>query len=173
YNGVPGRIITHFAVFTMQIDGHTLTQIPFLILDLGNQDVILGDGWMAHFDVLPDMRNRRLFWRTPPASRPSFARNLQIPRSLLRTKKSTANHQLDADRRCRIMEHDDKRRLDGPGSGVGIMGIRLLKNKSVAFEDLNLVKVEAILTKNNPGDIEKANPSTKPSSDLDIDILEI
>lgn len=66
YNGIPGRKITHFIVLTLKIDSYVLPEIPFLILDLGNQDVILGDGWMSHFDVLPDMRNRKLFWRTPP-----------------------------------------------------------------------------------------------------------
>ena len=51
YDGIPGRIITHFVVISMNIDGFRLPKIPFLILDLGNQDVILGDAWMAHYDV--------------------------------------------------------------------------------------------------------------------------
>ena len=57
YDSFPGRIITHFIVATMCIDGYTLTGILFLILDLGDQNIILGDAWMAHFDVHPDLRH--------------------------------------------------------------------------------------------------------------------
>jgi hypothetical protein len=61
YNGVAGRAITHVISFDLEIDGYKLPNIPFLILDLGNQDAILGAGWMEHFDVLPDLKNRKLY----------------------------------------------------------------------------------------------------------------
>ncbi|KAI1002534.1 hypothetical protein K3495_g5666 [Podosphaera aphanis] len=144
YNGVPGRIITKFVVFTMKIDGHTLDQTPFLVLDLGNQDVILGDGWMAHFDVLPDRKNRKLFWRTPPIQKISFAGNLQIPRSLLRKPNPLRCHQLNANRWSQLMEHDDKRRLIGSRSGVGAMGIKLLSTKQVTFDECESTEIEPI-----------------------------
>ena len=60
YDGASGKAITHVILFNMLIDGYLLKQQPFLVLDLGNQDAILGDGWMDYYDVLPDMRNRRL-----------------------------------------------------------------------------------------------------------------
>ena len=92
YNWVPGRLITHFLIITMIIDGHTLPKIPFLILDLGKQDVILGDAWMAHFDVLPDLRHKRLFWRSPPKSKTSFQKEIVIPRSLLQVTPPRYHH---------------------------------------------------------------------------------
>ena len=43
YNGAAGSSITHFIVFNIKIDGYQLAEIPFLILDLGNYNAILGD----------------------------------------------------------------------------------------------------------------------------------
>lgn len=151
YNGIPGRKITHFIVLTMKIDGYILPEIPFLILDLGNQDVILGDGWMSHFDVLPDMRNRRLFWRTPPRSKLSFARHIKIPRASLYPKRDSVDYQKDADRRSQAIDHDDKRRRDGQRSENKNTEIRILSkgeslNKRVKAEKNNVL----ILDSNTP-----------------------
>ena len=43
YNGAAGSSITHFMVFNIKIDGYQLAEIPFLILDLGNYNAILGN----------------------------------------------------------------------------------------------------------------------------------
>ena len=43
YNGVAGNSITHYIIFNIKIDGYRLAEIPFLILDLGNHNAILGD----------------------------------------------------------------------------------------------------------------------------------
>lgn len=118
YNGVLGRLITQFLVITMIIDGHTLSKIPFLILDLGNQDVILGDAWMAHFDVLPDLRHKKLFWRTPPKAKPSFQKEIVIPRSLLQPVLPRPDHQADADRRDRAILLDEQRAAAGHKSNT-------------------------------------------------------
>ena len=85
YNGVAGNSITHYMIFDIEIDGYQLAKIPFLILDIGNHDAILGDAWMDHFDVLPDLRNRKLYWRSPLKKRLSFTCILYIPRSLITT----------------------------------------------------------------------------------------
>ncbi|KAI1007317.1 hypothetical protein K3495_g897 [Podosphaera aphanis] len=118
----------------MIIDGFTLPKIPFFILSLGNQDAILGDGWMAHFDVLPDLRNRKLFWRTPPISKPSFAREIAISRSTLQPrtpKKQRLRHQADANRRDTEMAMEDKRRNDGASpTSNPVIALRLLTRKT-------------------------------------------
>ena len=97
----------------MIIDGHTLSKIPFLILDLGKQDVILDDTWMAHFDVLPDLRHKRLFWRDPPKFKPSFQKEIVIPRSLLQVTPPRYDHQADADRRDKAILVDQERAAAG------------------------------------------------------------
>ncbi len=42
YNSTTGRAITYTVCFDLEIDGYKLPNIPFLILNLGNQDAILG-----------------------------------------------------------------------------------------------------------------------------------
>lgn len=133
YDGVAGRIITHFIVANMQIDNHTLSQVPFLILDLGNQDAILGDGWMAHFDVLPDLRNKCLFWRSSPENIVSFSRQLQIPRSALQQSTPCHHHQKDVSRRDTLFDLEGKRRSDGRNF-AHMAALRLNTCKKVSFE---------------------------------------
>lgn len=136
YNGVPGRIITHFVLFDLFIDGYTLLQIPFLILDHGNHDVILGEGFMAHFDILPDMRHRKLIWRTKPEPTPSFARQLTVPRSALLPRKPSLSHQYDSDRRTKAIEADDKRRSDGQLPHIALLRESPLKPpRHITFTD--------------------------------------
>jgi hypothetical protein len=112
YDGVHGKVITHFVVYTIKIDGYTLPEIPFLILDLGNQDAILGNGWLAHFDVLPDLKNKKLFWRTPPPYRPSFTRQIQVA-SKSSSERINRSHQLDVEHRQRLFTNQERREADG------------------------------------------------------------
>ncbi len=41
YNGRKGRAVTHFLEYTLTINSRRLTLVPFLVLDLGNHDLIL------------------------------------------------------------------------------------------------------------------------------------
>ncbi|KAI0994471.1 hypothetical protein K3495_g13711, partial [Podosphaera aphanis] len=130
YDGIAGRIITHFLVTKLIIDGHILPQIPFLILDLGNQDAILGDAWMAHFDVLPDLKNKKLLWRTPPKKITSFQREIVVPRELLRPSPPSNDHQIDADRRDKAIRNDEKRASDGRSTRV-LKPLCILEQQSI------------------------------------------
>jgi len=60
YNSHRGKAVTHYLQCTLALDGRRLVNVPFLVLDLGNHDLILGSLWFAHFDVKPDLRRRRL-----------------------------------------------------------------------------------------------------------------
>ena len=51
YDGVRGNPITHYLLVDLVIDGRRLIEVPFLILDLGNHDMILRAKWMAYFNV--------------------------------------------------------------------------------------------------------------------------
>jgi len=42
YNSVVGQAITYYLVVDQLIDGRRLPTVPFLILDLGNHDMIIG-----------------------------------------------------------------------------------------------------------------------------------
>jgi hypothetical protein len=43
-------------VVHLTVDGRRQENIPFIILDLGQHDVILGLKWMAHFDIWLNVR---------------------------------------------------------------------------------------------------------------------
>lgn len=173
YDGVNGRIITHFIVTTLCIDGYTLTQIPFLILDLGNQDAILGDAWMAHFDVLPDLRHQKLFWRTPPIQKPSFQRQIVIPRDILRSPPPQRYHQADADRRNKAIDLDEKRAVDGhkshvvnsisilarPGSSKKIPSPSFTSSKQVKQ---NVLEATALPLSISHGSLPPIRPAARP-----------
>ncbi|KAJ5413808.1 gag/polymerase/env polyprotein [Penicillium cosmopolitanum] len=62
YDGHPGTPITHFVRFTLYLDGRRQLQIPMMITDLGQYDLILGRDWFDHFQVLADCHKNRLIW---------------------------------------------------------------------------------------------------------------
>ena len=62
FDGQHGKPVTHFLMLHLSIDGQRQQDIPFLILDLGNHDVILGLKWMSYFNVWLNPRDRRLLW---------------------------------------------------------------------------------------------------------------
>lgn len=62
FNGRPGSPITHIIVLHLVINGRRFLNQPFLILDLGQHDIIVGRRWLAEKDVWMDVRNRRLVW---------------------------------------------------------------------------------------------------------------
>ena len=136
YNGVTGNAITHAIVLQIEIDGYRLSEIPFLILDLGNHDAILGDGWMDHFDVLPDLRNRKLLWRSPPEQKRSFARILRIPRASTKSLPIQAAHQLDVGRREAAFEQEDQRRRAGAAVRVNALQVSI-RDPSLPLKNLS------------------------------------
>ena len=83
-----------------------------MILDIGNYNAILGNAWIDYFDVLLDLRNRKLYWRSPPEKRLSFARILRIPWSSITTPYTQVAHQLEVGRREAAFELEDQRRCN-------------------------------------------------------------
>jgi hypothetical protein len=60
FDGKQGMSITHFVCLTLDIDRQYLLRIPFLIVRLGEHDMILGRKWASHQDLLIDCKNRAL-----------------------------------------------------------------------------------------------------------------
>ena len=57
YDGQANNAITHVLRLHFTIDGRRQYNLPFLILDIGSHDVILGRKWLAYFNILIDARN--------------------------------------------------------------------------------------------------------------------
>jgi hypothetical protein len=119
YNSVRGNPITHYILINLVIDRRRLVEIPFLILDLGNHDIILGAKWMAYFDIQPDLRRRKLVWpdSLPQTSEKSFAKKIRVPRDSLKPQPIQQEHQLDVMRRQHAFNQDEARRVAGSNSG--------------------------------------------------------
>ena len=62
YNGQNGNPITHILCLHLKINGQRQYNLPLLILDLGNHDLILGWGWLVNFWILVDAANCHLQW---------------------------------------------------------------------------------------------------------------
>ena len=124
FDGRPGKPVTHTLTLHLSLDSQRQENIPFLILDLGSHDVILGLKWMSYFNVWLNPRDKRLMWPDDPERvarmpRPSFQREIQVPRDSLQPKRIDPRHQRDATSRDRAMALEDARAqksLPEPGS---------------------------------------------------------
>ena len=51
YDGHANQSVSHYLICNLVVDQRRLLQVPFLVLDLGNHDLILGSDWFSHYDV--------------------------------------------------------------------------------------------------------------------------
>ena len=93
----------------LNIDGRRVRNCPFVVLDLGQQDVIIGKKWMKHFRVHCDPDKNRLIWPTDIPPTPYLGKDILIPLSSGKTLHSFSDIQKDVKRRDRAMENDDRR----------------------------------------------------------------
>jgi len=95
----------------MRIDGRTIRNCPFVIMDLGSQDCIIGVKWLRQFRLqLDTYRNRFLWPKEYPATydaAPPLLMTLAQP-------KSSQNVELDIARRDALWEQDEARRNQSP-----------------------------------------------------------
>jgi hypothetical protein len=62
YDGKTSNSITHILRLHFTVDRRRQYNVPFLILDLGSHDCIIGRKWFEYFNVLVDAKERRLHW---------------------------------------------------------------------------------------------------------------
>ena len=89
--------------------------LPFLIVDLGTHDVILGCKWLEHYNVMVDSRQRRLVWPLNHPKTLSFASPIRTSlKKLLEDKPRIEKvHQKDVFRRYKLFKKEDKSLLYG------------------------------------------------------------
>ena len=73
FDGRKGPVILQYILLSLWIDGRRLDNLPFLIVELGLHDIILGSRFLAHFDIMIDSRQRRLVWPTDHPETLSFS----------------------------------------------------------------------------------------------------
>jgi hypothetical protein len=110
FNGEPGSPITHAIVMPQfWTGGRRFRNVPMLIADLGQHQMILGRGWMEDNGVYIDVPNRRLVWPKEQSQNEEIAEklNIPVPLRILQRPKPTAEQQKDADRRDKLFEIED------------------------------------------------------------------
>jgi len=113
--------ITHAIKFNLAVGGRRFLEVPMLIADLGNHDMIIGRKWMAAQNVLLDVRNRRLLWPdgTSPLDEAQIAQETAFEKEML-LKPSPVAHLKDSNCRDQVIERQEqkfqvvKRSLDKP-----------------------------------------------------------
>jgi transposase InsO family protein len=124
YNGSFGKAITHYIRLHLTVDGRKQMNVPFLILDLGQHEMILGRRWMECCKIQVDLAKRRLVWPADygPTTKVITSQDQVVPRAtivpVLRVPDPT--HQQDADRRDHAMAMDEERRKNGSNHAVNM-----------------------------------------------------
>ncbi|KAI0998960.1 hypothetical protein K3495_g9240 [Podosphaera aphanis] len=85
---------------------------------------------MAYFDILPDLRRKRLIWPSNIKPHPvDFAKKIKVSLQALQQKRNiNPSHQLNVHRRDCAFKNGDIRREDGRRSGK-IAVVLLQRNK--------------------------------------------
>ena len=108
FDGNPGRPVTHSLNLHLWVDGRRFLDQPFLIVDLGQYDIIIGRRWLANHDIWLDVRNRRMIWQTDRtvAEEVQWKQETVVPKRILPRPAIQWEHQRDADRRDRLMARE-------------------------------------------------------------------
>jgi hypothetical protein len=103
FDGKQSVPLTHVIILTMATDNRIIRRMPFLILDLGRHNIILGRMWLAEHRVLVDCAGKRLIWSSPPAYQDEIAiqMNREVPRNFLIRQPINRDHQCDVVHRAR------------------------------------------------------------------------
>ncbi|KAK9649268.1 hypothetical protein HCH54_010284 [Aspergillus fumigatus] len=123
FDGKHSVPLTHAILLTLAIDNRVQRQIPFLILDIGRHDIILGRMWLAKHQILVNCAAKQLIWSSPASYQEEIAiqMNRDVPRSCLGRRSINQEHQRDAigrDRRFHRMQdgYNNKSLLKSPTS---------------------------------------------------------
>lgn len=102
FDGHAGTPITRILRCNLNVDQRRQYNVPFMVTDLGNHDVILGRNWLECLDLWLDVRNRQLIWPSTLPPTPSFVRLItRSMESLCENRTVTPEHQMDLARRER------------------------------------------------------------------------
>lgn len=95
----------------LSIDGRKVYNCPFVIMDLGSQDCIIGIKWLRRFQLQLDTVRNRIVW---PAKYP--ATYDPAPPILVQLKQPAVDTEVEKDieRRNALWEKDDYRRRNSP-----------------------------------------------------------
>jgi hypothetical protein len=107
FDGKTENAITHLMILSLVIDRRVMYNLPFLIVQLGKHDVILGRMWLAKYGVIVDCARRRLLWPEEVSLKEEIQVKQFVPlpkKLLLRDREIEIPHQKDAERRDKAFD---------------------------------------------------------------------
>jgi hypothetical protein len=87
--------VIHALFLNMSIDGRKQLLTPFLMIDIGGHDIIIGRKWFSYFNIHLNLRKRRLLWPPQYPPTPYFARKILVPCDSFTQPKPIAQYQND------------------------------------------------------------------------------
>lgn len=78
YNRQTGKPITSILQIHLQVNKQQQYNMPFLVTDLGNHNVILGCKWLAYLNLWLDVQNQQLIWLATLLLTPSFIKEITV-----------------------------------------------------------------------------------------------
>ena len=111
FDGKAGRPITQVIILHFQVDGRRQLNVPMLIANLGQHDLIVGRKWLEKHDIWLDSANRCLIWPDKRDESATAAAQLEltVTRSMLKPIPENPEHQKDAARRDRAIAANMKK----------------------------------------------------------------
>ena len=109
------------------INGRRILNCPFIVLDLGHQDVIVGIKWMRRFRVHLDPQRNQFLWPSDTPSNTYLAREVKLLYFSSKLQGEHLDQQSDANRRDQALEHQMRRHKE---SRLGPIPISILRAPS-------------------------------------------
>ena len=109
FDGQASSPVTQAIFLNLAIDGRRQLQAPFLIIDIGGHDMIIGRKWFSYFNIHLDSRKQSLLWPPCYPPTPYFSREIMVPRASLRRGQPDPRHQDDVRYRQQLLDIEDSR----------------------------------------------------------------
>jgi transposase InsO family protein len=93
----------------LTIDGRKIYNCPFIILDLGHQDAIIGNKWMKHFKLKIDTVKQKFIWPSDHPPTPIWSKEILMPYQPTSLQLRYQDYQKDADYRDKLIQHQESR----------------------------------------------------------------
>jgi predicted aspartyl protease len=113
YDSKRATRITQYLRLHLTVDGRRVYNAPFIVLDLGKHNCIIGVKFMRRFRLLLDPSRNRFKWPTEYPRTNAFVKDILIQYRPNFTRVIDQYRQADADRRDKAINDDDKRKRDG------------------------------------------------------------
>ena len=167
--GFDGKSTTEIAyaiILHLLVDGRRFLNMPILITDLGQHDMIIGKNWLAEHDVWLNMKDQQLVWPDQRSLLDGVCsqQNMVLPKMILKRLEVNPDHQKNMERRDRLIVAEEK----------GTPRYRPPRTEKMDHRD-NLAKMtrELLKTENSKHTISKIKSPSLGETMLQIDIAMI